>query len=49
MPYTGNGGGIRINENGKVPCLEATYYKGYDGFGTRPYIAENETHNKDEL
>ncbi len=40
MPYTQKGGGVRINESGKIPCLEATYYKGYDGFGTRPYIAE---------
>lgn len=39
-PYSQNGGGIKINESGKIPCLEATYYKGYDGYGTRPYIAE---------
>lgn len=37
---TYNGGIVRIVDNGKVPCLEATYYKGYGGFGTRPYIAE---------
>lgn len=42
MPYMQKGGGIKINESGKVPCLEAAYYKGYDGFGTRPYIVESD-------
>ena len=46
---TYDGGKVRIIDNGKVPCLEATYYKGYDGFGTRPYIAENGEFRKDKL
>lgn len=40
-PYIKNGGGLKFNNSGKVPCITATYHNGYDGFGTRPYILEN--------
>lgn len=42
MPYTQKGGGIRINEGGKIPCSEAAYYKGYDGFCTYKHTAETD-------
>lgn len=41
-PFINNGGGLIFNDSGKVPCITATYHNGYDGFGTRPYVMENE-------
>jgi len=40
-PYSINGGGLIFNDSNKVPCIISSYNKGYDGFGTRPYILEN--------
>ena len=40
-PYIKNGGGLKFNNSGKVPCITATYHNGYDGSGTRPYILED--------